>query len=242
MPPLSQRLHTVRARIRGAEHAAGRPEGAVRLLAVSKTRPATELASLYAQGQHCFGESYLQEALVKIDALHAQAIEWHFIGPIQSNKTKSIAQYFDWVHSIDRLKIAQRLSAQRPADLPALNVCLQINISAEETKAGTTPAQALALCQAIAALPGLRLRGLMALPARDTGATGRECPFQAMHTLFEHLNGVGLTLDTLSMGMSGDLEAAIAAGSTLVRIGTDLFGPRPAVAPEHNTPHTPSQG
>ncbi len=223
----TQRLQTVRARIAAAERAADRPQGAVRLLAVSKTQPAAELAELYARGQTCFGESYLQEALAKITALRGHAIEWHFIGPIQSNKTKSIAQNFDWVHSIDRLKIAERLSAQRPPELAPLNVCLQVNISGEASKAGVRPEEVPALCHAIAALPRLRLRGLMALPARETDPARQAVPFRAMRALFDRLNAEGLALDTLSMGMSGDLETAIAEGSTLVRIGTALFGPRP---------------
>lgn len=223
---LVQRLDAVRARIHTAERAAGRPHGAVRLLAVSKKQPAASLAVLHAQGQTCFGESYLQEALEKISTLQALAIEWHFIGPLQSNKTRSIAQNFDWVHSLDRLKLAQRLAAQRPETLAPLNVCIQVNISGEDSKHGLAVADVPALCQAVRALPRLRLRGLMALPARETHPLKQARPFEAMRRLFDTLNDAGEALDTLSMGMSGDLEAAVAAGSNLVRVGTDLFGPR----------------
>lgn len=226
MNSIAQRLETVRKRITQAENQAGRKPGSVLLLAVSKTRPAAELRTALAAGQHLFGENYLQDALPKIAELADEPIEWHFIGPIQSNKTREIAAHFAWVHSVDRLKIARRLSEQRPADMPPLNVCLQINTSGEASKSGAAPEQALDLAQAIAALPNLRLRGLMTIPAPAGEFEQQRKPFRRLHELFEQLNVHGLALDTLSMGMTNDLEAAIAEGSTLVRIGTAIFGAR----------------
>ncbi|HEX4895492.1 MAG TPA: YggS family pyridoxal phosphate-dependent enzyme [Solimonas sp.] len=217
----------VRTRIARACRAAGRPDEAVGLLAVSKTFPASDLRRVAAAGQRDFGENYLQEALDKQVVLQDLPLVWHFIGPIQSNKTRSIAAAFDWVHSVDRLKIAQRLSEQRPPGRPPLQVCIQVNISGEASKSGCAPAETLALAQAVAALPRLRLRGLMAIPAPPGDGDAR-APYRALRELLESLRQTGLQVDTLSAGMSDDLEAAIAEGSTLVRVGSALFGRRPA--------------
>lgn len=225
MLELEANLQAVRRRIRAAELACGRPEGSVRLLAVSKTQPAAVLRTAHGLGQREFGENYLQEAMEKQDALADLDIRWHFIGPIQSNKTRPIAERFAWVHGIDRLKIAQRLSDQRPEDMMPLNVCIQVNIGGESTKAGVAPAGLAGLAHAVAALPRLRLRGLMAIPA-PTAEAGEQ--LAAFRRLRELLNGLDMPeLDTLSMGMSDDLEAAVAEGATLVRIGTAIFGRRP---------------
>lgn len=223
---ITDRLQAVRARIAAAARACGRDPAGVRLLAVSKTFPAADIRLAQAAGQDCFGESYLNEALPKIAALTDPAPEWHYIGPLQANKTRRIAELFAWVHSIDRLKVAQRLNDQRPAGLPPLNVCLQVNISGEASKAGLPPAEAGALATAVAALPRLRLRGLMAIPAPSDDVTEQRAAFRRLRTLFETLNAQGLALDTLSMGMSDDLEAAVAEGATLVRIGSAIFGAR----------------
>ncbi len=196
------------------------------LLAVSKTQPAERLRELYQLGQRDFGENYLQEALAKQAALADLRICWHFIGPIQSNKTKSISEHFDWVHSVDRIKVARRLSEQRPETLPALNVCLQVDISGEASKSGVPPEALPELAEAVAELPRLRLRGLMCIPAPSDDFAEQRRAFAEMRHGFEALRARGHALDTLSMGMSGDLEAAIAEGATLVRIGTALFGPR----------------
>lgn len=196
------------------------------MLAVSKTRGAEEVRAAAALGLRDFGENYVQEGLAKIESLTGLNLCWHFIGPIQSNKTRAIAEHFDWVHSVDRLKIAQRLSAQRPAQLPDLQVCLQVNISGEDSKSGVDPTELTALATAVAQLPRLQLRGLMAIPApSDTLARQRE-PFARLRNALVELQATLPMLDTLSMGMSGDLEAAIAEGATIVRVGTDLFGPR----------------
>lgn len=226
MNSIAQRLEQVRARITHAEQQAGRASGSVRLLAVSKTRPIDDLRAALAAGQTCFGENYLQDALPKIAELADAPIEWHYIGPIQSNKTREIADHFAWVHSVDRLKIARRLSEQRPPHLPPLNLCLQINTSGEASKSGIAPDEALELARAIADLPSLQLRGLMTIPARATAFEQQRIPFRRLRELYDQLNGQGLALDTLSMGMTGDLEAAIAEGSTMVRIGTAIFGAR----------------
>ena len=225
MSTIAERLTQVRLRIAQAAMAAGRDPASIRLLAVSKTRPVTDLEAALAAGQTTFGESYLQDALPKIAAIGERA-EWHFIGPIQSNKTRQIAGHFAWVHSVDRLKIAQRLNEQRPAGLPPLNVCLQVNTSGENTKAGISPATTLTLATAVAALPRLRLRGLMTIPAPEQDVQQQRQPFALLRQLLEQLNAKGFELDTLSMGMSNDLEAAILEGATLVRIGTAIFGPR----------------
>lgn len=223
---IAEQLQNIRNRIRQTAENAGRAPDSVQLLAVSKTRTASELRQAIAAGQRCFGENYLQEALEKQSQLANEQLEWHFIGPIQSNKTRDIAEHFDWVHSVDRLKIARRLSEQRPEQLPPLNICLQVNISGEASKSGCLPQEALELAQTISQLPRLRLRGLMAIPAASDDPQQQAAAFAAMQTLLQTLNQHGLALDTLSMGMSGDMEVAIAHGATLVRIGTDIFGPR----------------
>ena len=196
------------------------------MLAVSKTRSADAVAAALDCGLHRFGENYLQEALEKIGQLEGRGIEWHFIGPIQSNKTRPIATHFDWVHSVDREKIARRLSEQRPGGSPPLQICLQVNISAETSKSGVLPEEVPALAEAIADLPGVKLRGLMAIPAATDDIAAQHAAFGKLRELFDDLNANGTGLDTLSMGMSGDMEAAIAEGATIVRIGTDIFGPR----------------
>jgi pyridoxal phosphate enzyme (YggS family) len=227
MTDIASRINQVKQRIRDAEQAAGRQAGSVRLLAVSKTRPVEDIRASINIGQLCFGESYVKEALGKIQQLaNESGIEWHYIGPIQSNKTASLAEHFDWVHSVDRLKIAQRLSDQRPANKAPLNVCIQVNTSGESSKAGIPPEQLDELAQRIQQLPRLRLRGLMTIPARQTDAEQQRVPFRQLRALFEKLNARGFQLDTLSMGMSDDMEAAIKEGATIVRIGTAIFGPR----------------
>lgn len=222
---ISHSLQAVKTRIAAACVAAGRPSDAVQLLVVSKTFPAAAVREAFDAGARAFGENYVQEGLAKIDSLQAlrDRIEWHLIGPLQSNKTKPVAERFDWVHSVDRLKIAQRLSEQRPPELPPLNVCLQVNISAEASKSGLLPDDVADLAHQVATLPRLALRGLMAVPEPGPGALAQH---QAMAALFDTLNAQGLALDTLSLGMSADLEDAIAAGSTLVRVGSAIFGAR----------------
>lgn len=205
--------------------AAGRP--APLLLAVSKTRTPEEIRALAAAGCRDFGENYLQEALDKQDALRDLPLTWHFIGPIQSNKTRAIATHFDWVHSVDRVRIAQRLNEQRPAHLPPLQVCLQVNIDDEATKSGVLADDLPALAAAVVQMPRLCLRGLMCIPEPREAPQDRHIPFAKLRYCMENLNALGLGLDSLSMGMSDDLEAAIAEGSTIVRIGTALFGARP---------------
>lgn len=219
-------LNTLLSRIRHAEQRFHRPPGSVTLLAVSKGQSAALIAAVAAAGQIHFGESYLQEALLKLEALRQLALEWHFIGPIQTNKTRGIATHFSWVHSVDRLKIAQRLSEQRPTQLPPLNICLEVNISQETSKHGLSLAELPAVAHAVAGLPRLRLRGLMAIPAAAEDFAAQRLPFAQLRALQEELIATGLDLDTLSMGMSADWEAAIAEGATLVRVGTALFGPR----------------
>ncbi len=223
MSTLADNLSAISARIASAAQAAGRDPASVQLLAVSKTKPASAIREIHAAGVCDFGENYLQEALTKQQALGDLPLIWHFIGPIQSNKTKAIAEHFDWVHSVDRLKIAQRLSEQRPAGLAPLNICLQVNVSGEDSKSGCGPTDLPALAKAVAALPNLRLRGLMAIPEPTDDRAAQEAAFATLRRLQE---GLGLGLDTLSMGMSHDLEAAIAQGATWVRIGTALFGAR----------------
>lgn len=205
---------------------ADRAPAEVRLLAVSKTFPAAAIREAFAAGQRAFGENYLQEALDKMALLHDLSLEWHFIGPIQSNKTRPIAEHFAWVHSVDRLKVAQRLSEQRPAHLPPLNICLQVNVSGEETKHGVAPEEVAGLARAVAGLPRLRLRGLMSIPAPEQDEAAQRKAFASMHTLREGLNAQGMALDTLSMGMSHDFQAAIKEGATIVRVGTAIFGTR----------------
>lgn len=223
----ADRLRAIQDRIGAAERAAGRPPGSVSLLAVSKGVPATDIRALAAVGQRLFGESYLSEAAAKFDALaDLVALEWHYIGPLQSNKTREIALRFDWVHSIDRARMARRLSDQRPADRPPLNICIQVNISAEPTKSGIDPDGLSDLVRSVIQLPGLRLRGLMAIPAPSAEPAERRAAFRRLHLLQQRCIDDGVALDTLSMGMSDDLEEAIAEGATMVRIGTALFGPR----------------
>lgn len=230
MSVIRQNLQAVRQRITDAANSAQRDVHGVELLAVSKTFGADAVIAAAEAGQAAFGENYLQEALEKIAAVQATRpdleLEWHFIGPIQSNKTRPIAEHFDWVHSVDREKIAHRLSEQRPAHLPPLNICLQVNISGEASKSGVLPTDVIAVAQAIAALPRLRLRGLMAIPEAEGDAEQQRAPFRQLHALFDQLRAEGLALDTLSMGMSGDMVAAIAEGATIVRIGSAIFGTR----------------
>ncbi|MDE1183369.1 YggS family pyridoxal phosphate-dependent enzyme [Paraburkholderia sp.] len=228
MPDLVHNLDAVQQRIALAAHVAGRDPRSVTLLAVAKTFPAEDVRAAHAAGQRAFGENYLQEALTKIDALAdlRTSLEWHFIGPLQSNKTRPVAEHFDWVHSVDRLKIAQRLAEQRPASMPPLNVCLQVNISGEASKSGVTAAEASEVAHAIAAMPQLRLRGLMAIPEPAGSIETQREPHRKLRELFEQLNADGLALDTLSMGMSDDLEAAVLEGATIVRVGTAIFGAR----------------
>ncbi len=226
MTSISERLQAARASIQQAAANAGRPPQEVHLLAVSKAHPASALREAYAAGQRMFGENYLQEALGKQAELTDLAIEWHFIGPIQSNKTQAIAQHFDWVHSVDRLKIAERLSAARPASKAPLQICLQVNVSNEETKSGLTPDAALTLAHEVQSLPALKLRGLMAIPAPTSDPQLQLAQFHQVRSIFQQLQQQGLTLDTLSIGMSEDFPAAIAEGATIVRIGSAIFGPR----------------
>ncbi len=226
MNTLQQRYTSVRQRIHRSAVKYGRDPAEIRLLAVSKTRPVDDIIALSELGQICFGENYLQEAEHKILASANRRLEWHFIGPVQSNKTAAIAEHFDWLHSLDRLKIAQRLSAQRNPEQAPLNVCLQVNISQEASKSGINPDQTLELCESLTTLPGLRLRGLMAIPAASNDFDEQRHHFRQLRDLQESLIASGVKLDSLSMGMSGDLEAAIAEGATIVRIGTDIFGPR----------------
>ncbi|MBT2340187.1 MULTISPECIES: YggS family pyridoxal phosphate-dependent enzyme [Pseudomonas] len=223
MSTIADNIAQVSSRIRAAEQAAQRSAHSVQLLAVSKTKPVQALREAYAAGLRDFGENYLQEALSKQAELTDLPLTWHFIGPIQSNKTRAIAEHFDWVHSVDRLKIAQRLSEQRPAGLPPLNICIQVNVSGEASKSGCTPADLPALANAIGALPRLKLRGLMAIPEPTEERAVQDAAFAAVQRLQASLE---LPLDTLSMGMSHDLESAIAQGATWVRIGTALFGAR----------------
>lgn len=227
---LAARLGAVRARIDRACGLAGRTPDSVRLIAVSKTFPASAVRSAAALGQKDFGENYLQEALDKRSALADLDLIWHFIGPIQSNKTRLLAEHFDWVHGVDRLKVAQRLAEQRPEKLPPLNVCVQVNISGEASKSGCAPASAAELCGQVAALPRLRLRGLMAIPAPDLDEARTRAAFHALGALFASIRASlpqdSARMDTLSAGMSDDLEAAIMEGSTMVRVGTAVFGAR----------------
>ena len=226
MTTIAARLDAVRARIAAAARHAGREPADVTLLAVSKTWPAEAVREAAAAGQRAFGENYVQEGVDKVEALRALDLEWHFIGPLQSNKTRPVAESFDWVHSVERMKIAERLSEQRPAGKSPLNVCLQVNVSGEASKSGCAPEEAVALAKAIAALPNLRLRGLMCIPEPAEDVEAQRRPFRQLRELYEQLRAEGLPLDTLSMGMSHDIEAAIAEGATMVRVGTAIFGER----------------
>jgi pyridoxal phosphate enzyme (YggS family) len=232
MSPISERLQAILSRMGDAARQAGRTPESVRLVAVSKSQPATVLRLAHVAGQSAFGENYLQEALGKMVELADLPLEWHFIGPIQSNKTRLIAEHFDWVHSIDRLKIAQRLNDARPHNLPPLNVCIEVNISHEASKSGVAPAEVSALATAITQLPRLRFRGLMAIPEPCNDVVQQRANFAGLRALKEQLQQQGLELDTLSMGMTHDFEAAILEGATLVRIGTAIFGPRLSRTPQ----------
>ncbi len=226
MNAIATRLADVHQRIQCAATKYGRPDDSIQLLAVSKTRPADDIRSAFEAGQYCFGESYLQEAVEKIQQLSDIPAQWHFIGRIQSNKTKIIAEYFDWVHGLCSLKHAQRLNDQRPEGRPPLNVCLQINLSQELSKAGVSPEEIAELAEMIHHLPRLQLQGLMTLPAPAETLEQQRLPFQALRQLRDKIKTDELTLDTLSMGMSADLEAAIAEGATIIRVGTAIFGAR----------------
>ena len=224
--PLSNNLKHVRKRIELASAAAGRASDAVKLLAVSKTMPAQAVREAHAAGQLAFGENYIQEGVDKMADLADLPLVWHCIGPIQSNKTKLVVENFAWVHSVDRLKIAERLSAQRPAHLPPLQICLQVNVDCGQNKSGVAPQDLLTLAQAVAKLPHLQLRGLMTIPEPSDNDAQTHAVHRQAKELFDSLNNAGLKLDTLSMGMTADLEAAIAQGSTCVRVGTAIFGAR----------------
>lgn len=226
MTAIIENLQATREAVAGAARAAHRNVTDIHLLAVSKTFPAQAVREAHRAGQLAFGENYLQEALDKIGALGDLPLEWHFIGPIQSNKTRPIAENFAWAHAVDRLKIAQRLSAQRPPHLPPLNICLQVNVSGEDSKSGVAPQDVEALALEVARLPQLKLRGLMAIPAPAADEAAQRLPFAQMRALLQHLNSLGMMLDTLSMGMSHDFAAAIAEGATIVRVGTAIFGNR----------------
>jgi pyridoxal phosphate enzyme (YggS family) len=228
MAMIVDNIQEVSARIARACDAAGRPVSSVTLLAVSKTQRPDAVREALDGGQKRFGENYVQEALDKIAALadRRAELEWHLIGPLQSNKTRAVAEAFDWVHTVDRLKLAERLSAQRPEGLPPLQVCLQVNISGEASKSGVAPADLPALAHAVAALPRLQLRGLMAIPEPAADLAAQRQPHRALRERLEALRAEGLALDTLSMGMSADLEAAVLEGATIVRVGTAIFGAR----------------
>jgi pyridoxal phosphate enzyme (YggS family) len=230
MSSIAKQLQVVNARIAAAAQAAARDPQEIRLLAVSKFFDVDAVLEAVRAGQTAFGENYVQEALDKMAALKQAApeagTEWHFIGPIQSNKTRQIAENFDWVHSVDREKIARRLAEQRPAGLPPLNICLQVNISAEDSKSGLAPDEVLAVAQAVAVMPGLRLRGLMAIPAPTEVESEQRAAFRRLRELSALLVSHGIACDTLSMGMSADMDAAIAEGATIVRVGTAIFGQR----------------
>ena len=229
MTTIASNLQAVRERIATACTSAGRSVEDVTLLAVSKTFGPGAVREAHAAGQVAFGENYVQEALQKMADLADLPLRWHCIGPLQSNKTRPVAEHFDWVHTVDRLKIAERLAAQRPPERPPLNVCIQVNVDGGPTKAGVAPAEALALARAVAALPGLRLRGIMTIPEPAADFVAARALHAGARAVFDQLNAAGLALDTLSMGMSADLEAAVAEGSTLVRVGSAIFGGRPAL-------------
>lgn len=226
MKNVAQSLAAVRESIHAAEQKYGREAGSVKLLAVSKSQPVPAVLAAVAAGQRDFGENYAQEAAAKISAIGDRALHWHFIGPIQSNKTRIIGEHFHWVHSLERLKIAQRLNDSHPPGLPPMNVCIQVNIGDEDSKSGIEPAQLPQLARAVAALPRISLRGLMALPEPVNDFKEQRRSFRALRDLLDELRRGGLSLDTLSMGTTADMEAAIAEGATIVRVGTGVFGPR----------------
>ena len=223
---IAENIKAIRAQITDIEKKYSRQPGSVQLLAVSKTRPIDDIHAAFAENQHHFGENYLQDALSKIERAHDPVISWHFIGPIQSNKTRQIAENFDWVHTIDRLKIAQRLDEQRDSSIMPLNVCIQVNTSNEVSKSGVSIEETLELAKQISHLPHLHLRGLMTIPASTDDFEQQRQPFRVLRKLKEELQSQNIELDTLSMGMTNDMEAAIAEGSTIVRIGTAIFGER----------------
>jgi PLP dependent protein len=224
---LSEHIQSVRARMGQAAARAGRSAQSVTLLAIGKAQPAELLAAAADLGLEDFGESYVQEALGKIAALQDRRLTWHFVGRLQANKTRPVAEAFSWVHAVDRLRIAERLAAQRPPHAPPLNVCLEVNLGAEDSKGGLGPAALPALVAAVGALPRLALRGLMCIPPAESDVTRQRAWFARLRALRDELNAAGARLDTLSMGMSGDFEAGIEEGATVVRVGTALFGPRP---------------
>ena len=230
MSSITDSLKTIQQQIQQTAAQCDRKSGDVHLLAVSKTKPASAVLEAAEAGQQAFGENYVQEGVEKIRAIREQCpdldLEWHFIGPVQSNKTRPIAEHFDWVHAVDRERIAKRLSDQRPAGMPPVNICLQVNISGEESKSGVKPEEVLALAKAVSAYPNVRLRGLMAIPEPDSDPVKQREPFKAMKTLFNQLRENGFDVDTLSMGMSADMAPAIEEGATIVRIGTAIFGAR----------------
>jgi PLP dependent protein len=226
MTTIAVRLQAVRSRIDATAMTSGRSPADIRLIAVSKTFPPAAIAEAYAAGQVAFGENYLQEAVGKIATLSDLRLEWHFIGPIQSNKTRQIAEQFHWVHGLDRLKIAERLSSSRPASLPPLEICIQVNVSGEQSKSGVRPDEVLTLAKAISPLTGIRLRGLMAIPEPTPDIRLQRSRYRQIRELKDEILSRGIALDTLSMGMSDDLEAAIAEGATLVRVGRAIFGER----------------
>ena len=226
MHDIGTAVTAVRARIGELERRYHRTPGSVTLLAVSKTKPPEAVRAAMAAGQHAFGENHLQDAMTKVEALAGEGVSWHFIGAVQSNKTRPIAARFDWVHGIEREKIATRLSAQRPADRGPLDVCIEVNVSGEDTKSGVRPASVEPLARMVRELPGLRLRGLMAIPRPAEDFETQRVPFRLLREILDDLNAKGLGLDTLSMGMTADLEAAIAEGATMVRVGTAIFGAR----------------
>ena len=232
MTTIKNNISVIEARLQRAASDAGRTVSEILLLAVSKTRTSAQIDEAVAVGINSFGENYLQEAIEKINAFPDAKLDWHFIGPLQSNKTRLVAENFAWIHSVDRLKIAQRLSDQRPPSLAPLNICLQINIDNESTKSGFTSTQALGAAFEIARLPGIRLRGLMAIPQSRHSLEDQRAPFRRLRELKDQINELLdnlQKLDTLSMGMSGDMEAAILEGATIVRVGTDIFGARAAL-------------
>jgi PLP dependent protein len=230
MSTITEGLQAITARIGAAAAAAGRAPQDIQLVAVSKTFPPEDIRAAFACGQRAFAESYVQEALEKINDLNDLPLEWHFIGPIQSNKTRAIAQTFQWVHSVDRLRIAQRLSDARPGSLAPLQVCLQVNISGETSKSGVAPVDVALLAEQVSHLPNLRLRGLMTVPRRSDDSEAQRAAFHSMRNLLESVRVLGIAVDTLSMGMSDDLEAAVQEGATIVRVGRAIFGERAAAA------------
>ena len=230
MTMIENNLQMVRARMTAACRAAGRDSSEVALLAVSKTFSVEAVAEAHAAGQGAFGENYIQEAVQKIIALRHLNLQWHCIGPVQSNKTRLVAEHFDWVHTVDRLKTAQRLSEQRPAHLPALQVCIQVNVDGGAGKSGVPPEDALVLAHQVATLPNLRLRGVMSIPEPTPDFAASCAVFERVRAVFNALKMAGLPIDALSIGMSADLEAAIHSGSTMVRVGSAIFGVRPKIA------------